>query len=232
MRPIYEQINLIAHRGLSGEFCENTLPAFLHACKSNFYGIETDIQFTKDNKMICFHDKTIKRLMGEKLAISEVNYKDLIKKPIKNCDNDHTICTFKHYLKTCKKYKKHCIIEIKQRVNTSQLDMLLKQIKRLRYLKNCIIISFNSSVLTYLRGKEPKLELQLLVGNPIKRYIDYCKKYNIDVSLYDRIILGDTIAKLKAHGIKVGVWTINNRDIALKYIHMGVNYITSDILLT
>ena len=231
MKTIYEQVNLIAHRGLSGEHCENTLPAFVGAGKLPFYGIETDIQFTKDNKIVCFHDKSISRLIGGKQTISELTYAELEKMTFKAPYENYQICSFKQYLRTCKKYKKYCIIEIKFHVNTKQLDLLLRIIRWSGYFYKCIIISFNADVLTYLRGKSRSLRLQLLIKNPIKRYIEFCKKYNIDVSLYERIILKDTVAKINSHGIKVGVWTVNNTDTAQKLINMGVNYITTDTLL-
>lgn len=234
MKSIHEQIKLIAHRGLSSKYYENTLPAFLHACKSDFFGIETDIQFTLDNKIICFHDKSIKRLIGEKKKINELKLKELLKKSFKQrstLTNKATICTFSHYLKVCKKYKKHCVIEIKYKVNVKQLSIILKKIHRIRYIKNCIIISFNPYILKYLREKEPSLKLQLLVKNPIRRYINYCKEYNIDVSLYDRLITKDVVDKLSSNGIKVAAWTVNNIKTAQRLVDAGVSYITSDHLI-
>lgn len=234
MKTIYEQVKLIAHRGLSGKYYENTLPAFIHACKSNFYGIETDIQFTKDNKIICFHDKTTKRLMGEKFKISELYYKDLLImdfKQKKSLTERANVCPFSKYLRICKRYKKHCIIEIKYKITWAQLDKLLKKVKFYRYLKNCIFITFDKDTLLYLREKCPTLRLQLLVNNPIKRYYNFCKTNNIDVSLYDRLVSNELVEKLHFQGIKVAVWTVNNRTNAQKYVDYGVDYITSDYLL-
>ena len=234
MKSIHEQINLIAHRGLSSKYYENTLPAFLHACKSEFYGIETDIQFTGDNKIICFHDKTIRRLIGEKRKINDLKLKELLKKPFKQrSDITHkaSVCTFSHYLKICKKYKKHCVIEIKYKVTAKQLNEVLKKIRWVRYMKNCIIISFNPYILKYLREKEPNLRLQLLVKNPIRRYINYCKTYKIDVSLLDRLITKDIVEKLNSNGIEVAAWTVNNKKTAQKLVNAGVSYITSDHLI-
>lgn len=234
MKTIYEQIKLIAHRGLSGKYCENTLPAFLHACKSKFYGIETDIQFTKDDKIICFHDKTTKRLIGEKHRVTDLKYKDLLVMDFKqktSLSEKANVCPFSKYLRICKRYKKHCIIEIKHKITQLQINKLLKKIKFYRYLKNCIFITFNREVLLYLRKKHPLLRLQLLVNNPIKRYFNFCKTNNIDVSLYEKLVSKENVEKLKAQGIKVAVWTVNNKTTAQKFADMGVDYITSDYLL-
>lgn len=55
-----------AHRGLfdnETEAPENSLPAFKKAVEAG-YGIEWDIQLSKDNKVVVFHDATLKRMCG------------------------------------------------------------------------------------------------------------------------------------------------------------------------
>ena len=57
-----------AHRGLyekDQSVPENSLPAFDAACLAG-YGIELDVQFTKDKKLIVFHDDTLDRVAGAK----------------------------------------------------------------------------------------------------------------------------------------------------------------------
>ena len=231
MKTISQITNLIAHRGLSSEYHENTLPAFLGACQKPFFGIETDVQFTKDNKAICFHDKSLKHFNGEKFLISELNYRDLMHLRYSLSDPKSTICPFRKYLLACKKYKKFCIIEIKYKMDFPQIKLLIKQIKFYRYIKNCVFISFNADVLIKIRELLPNAKIQLLVSSPIKRYSQLCQKYKFDVSFYDRIISKDMVDKVHASGHKVGVWTVNKYQNALKYANWGVDYITSDYLL-
>lgn len=50
---------IFAHRGASGYCIENTMNSFQKAIKMNV-GIETDIQKTKDNILVCFHDPAFK----------------------------------------------------------------------------------------------------------------------------------------------------------------------------
>ena len=47
---------LFAHRGLA-EFAENSWQGFKQSQTLGFNSIECDVQFTKDNKLIIFHDK-------------------------------------------------------------------------------------------------------------------------------------------------------------------------------
>ena len=55
-----------AHRGLfdnESDAPENSLAAFEKAVDAG-YGIEMDVQLTKDNKLVVFHDATLKRMCG------------------------------------------------------------------------------------------------------------------------------------------------------------------------
>jgi len=52
---------LIAHRGFSARYPENTLAAFRAAAESGVGMIELDITLTRDRQMVVFHDDTLAR---------------------------------------------------------------------------------------------------------------------------------------------------------------------------
>lgn len=66
----------IAHRGVHENHLENTIPSFREAMKRG-YAIELDIQFTKDEKIVVFHDESLKRIFGVKKYISFLTYKEI-----------------------------------------------------------------------------------------------------------------------------------------------------------
>jgi glycerophosphoryl diester phosphodiesterase len=55
---------IVGHRGAAGEAHENTLASFRRALDAGVDMIELDIQMTRDKKLVCFHDRTLKRLTG------------------------------------------------------------------------------------------------------------------------------------------------------------------------
>ena len=66
------------HRGLAKKnFIENTISAFRYCFKKK-YGIETDIHCTKDNKIVCFHDFSLKGKFKINKYLKNLNYKDLL----------------------------------------------------------------------------------------------------------------------------------------------------------
>ena len=69
----------IIHRGIVNKnYSENCLESFRASFKRK-YGIETDIHLTKDNKFVCFHDFTLKRIFKINKSIKNINYGDLKK---------------------------------------------------------------------------------------------------------------------------------------------------------
>ena len=66
---------VFGHRGASGYEIENTIPSFRKAIELGA-GIETDIQMTVDNKLICFHDPIIK-IGIEYFYPSKITYEEL-----------------------------------------------------------------------------------------------------------------------------------------------------------
>lgn len=52
---------LEAHKGVDSECPENTMPAFVRAADQGYDMIETDTKFTKDNRCVLLHDRTLNR---------------------------------------------------------------------------------------------------------------------------------------------------------------------------
>ena len=53
---------IIAHRGVSATYPENTLPSFKRALElEDVYAIEFDIHPTRDGKLVLIHDNTVDR---------------------------------------------------------------------------------------------------------------------------------------------------------------------------
>ena len=68
---------VFAHRGLhSSAVCENTLNAFDRACKNGF-GIELDVQLTRDATLVVFHDDDLKRMLNDDRRVDEVDFAEL-----------------------------------------------------------------------------------------------------------------------------------------------------------
>ena len=73
-----------AHRGLfekDQSIPENSLPAFLRACEAG-YGIELDVQLSKDGEVVVFHDDDLKRGCGADCPVAEKTFAQLQELPL------------------------------------------------------------------------------------------------------------------------------------------------------
>lgn len=90
---------LYAHRGLhnnKSEAPENTMPAFRKAIEKG-YGIELDIQLTKDDVIVVCHDFDLKRVCGADVKVKDLTYEEL--QQYKICDSNETVPKFSDFLK-------------------------------------------------------------------------------------------------------------------------------------
>ena len=66
-----------AHRGLhGGAVPENSMTAFRLAVEEG-YGVELDVQMTKDERLVVFHDATLTRMCGQEGFLRDYTYEEL-----------------------------------------------------------------------------------------------------------------------------------------------------------
>ena len=68
---------MIAHRGFSGRYPENTRSAFDAAWNSGARVLETDVQVSADGEAICFHDDRLQRMTGWEGTPSDYTFAEL-----------------------------------------------------------------------------------------------------------------------------------------------------------
>ena len=72
----------VCHRGyfsLDQSIPENSLPAFQKAVEHGF-GVELDVQLTRDKQLVVFHDDTLKRACGVDARVDSWSYQELCDK--------------------------------------------------------------------------------------------------------------------------------------------------------
>lgn len=78
----YKRMIFQAHKGVSTEYPENTMPAFIAAVEQGYKIIELDVAVTKDLKFVLLHDNTINRtaryengdVIFDTVKISDITY--------------------------------------------------------------------------------------------------------------------------------------------------------------
>jgi len=176
----------LIHRGiLNKSYKENNLKSFKASFKKG-YGIETDIHATKDNKFICFHDFTLKKIFKINKSIKNLNYKDLnnISK-----NNKVEIPLLKDLL-ISSKTKHYLFIEIKPLFSKILLEKLLKETNK---FKKCVFISFKEkNIYDLLKIKKvTKVGLSFPSNISVKTIIKKSKNKNVNCLILDKYFINN-----------------------------------------
>ena len=228
-----ENINkplMIAHRGLSGIKLENTNEAFLLASEHSYFGIETDVHVTKDNKLIVCHDDNILRTSGIDMVIEQSLYEDL--KKVKLYNGEY-LPDLEDYIKICKDGNKIAVLELKNSMSKDNIKLCLDTIESLDYLENTIIISFDPHNIVQVNEiSNVKTQFLCNLNNMLEQYmaIYFAKHQKCDVDVNYRNCTKFFIDECHKNGVKVNVYTVDSVEDANRMIEYGVDFITTNIL--
>jgi glycerophosphoryl diester phosphodiesterase len=226
---------MIAHRGLSGIETENTVSAFIAAANRSYYGIECDVQAAKDGKLIITHDDTLLRLGLLNVHIPSYTYEEikkftLIDRKTGNLNDHIVIPLFSDYLTICQTYQKHAFVELKEGLTLHDIDRTIETIHNCYNIVDVSVISFNDKYLLHVKKNHPGIDIFFLTNIMNDKIYDFCEKNQFNLDVLASEITEAQIKKFHLLGLKVAVYTVNDKEQAEKLIRMGVDYITTDIL--
>jgi glycerophosphoryl diester phosphodiesterase len=198
---------VIAHRGASGEFLEGSQIAYHQALLQGADGFECDLRLTKDDQIICFHDRNTKRLFNIDLEIAKSSYAQLIQIA--------PIYLFEELLKLAIDNKKDLVLEFKHPVPTAgRIERLTHKLLK-KYREKIVesrieitLISFSFfATLRNLISARGLYQSALLINNKFYARITPTKIAAVDITLLrDNASLFD---KYKKGGKKLFIWTVN-----------------------
>ncbi|MBQ7761477.1 MAG: hypothetical protein IJ400_05415 [Clostridia bacterium] len=226
---------VIAHRGLSGIEVENTNSAFVAAGNRSYYGIETDIYKTTDGNFVIGHDDNYKRLAGEEIYLEKEALDTLQGVIFFDKDGLKDRCDLRpsrleNYLKICKKYEKHAVLELKSDFTQDEISKIVEIVKGYDYLESTTFISFNYNNLLKIKAILPKQSAQYLFWKVTDEEIERLSCDGIDVDVWCRELTREQIEACHKAGLKVNCWTVDTKEEAEKLVSWGIDFITSNIL--
>jgi len=175
--PIYpsfystEKLVKIGHRGVPSLAHENTLDSFKQAIDTGMDGIELDVQFSGDKKLVVYHNWSIECDSGKEELIENLSYSE-IKEISLNGNEQNNIPLLSDVLDI---FDKNIIINIEVKsihiINTNIEKDILELIKTYGFEKNCIISSFNPFIIRRVKKMEPKILTAFLWSNNNPQFI-------------------------------------------------------------
>ena len=141
-----------AHRGLWNEqYPENSLAAFARAASVG-YGIELDVQLSKDKRIMVFHDATLKRMCGVDGKLSDYTCEELQK--MKLLGSEYTIPTFVDVLRTVNG-RVPLLVELKGETTNTELCKRIAPVLD-KYRGQFCVESFNPFLLAWFKKYRPR----------------------------------------------------------------------------
>lgn len=211
-------MRIYAHRGLSGTYPENTLLAFRKAVEAGVDGIELDLQFSKDGKLVIMHDERLLRTTGLSGCVSDYPLDELQKMDasagIPGSFEYTPVPGFDDYCRYIKDLDIMTNIEIKtNKVHYPGIEEeVLEVIRSYALEEKTIISSFNWLTVLLVRKLAPHLQTALLQEDHLTSMIGHLASahgiayYHPDVRLIDE----KSIRDCREHGLAVNLWTVND----------------------
>ena len=229
-------VRIIGHRGASDDAPENTIASINQAFKQGADGIEIDIRLTKDQKIVCLHDRNTLRTTGQSLILKDTEYQT-----IKNLDagswiaerwKNEPIPLLEEVIEVLPS-NKEIFIEVKTGVEI--INPLISLILSSNLNKdNISIISFNDSVIKEIKSLLPEVTGNLLIAfDPSRNEKDLPKLLSTTgadgVGAQNHPKLNKNFVKtIKNLKKDVHVWTVNDEEEAKEYQLLGLSSITTN----
>jgi glycerophosphoryl diester phosphodiesterase len=241
---------LIGHRfGNLDKNFENTIEAFKYSLNNGFNWFEMDVQITKDNELVIFHDDALHRMTNNIGFLYEKTYDEICQIKIRgkynipkldeifeiNYNPENIVLNLELKIPEILLYNtknKKILNDYRKRLVDNLYNCICNKIDKY----NILFSSFDLNSLEYLYSKlnnkqRKQVKFEFLcekqchwVTSP-KLKIDFC---GIDKDYVDYKF----IHKLNRENIKVLVYTVNDIDLYNNLIYKGAYAVFTDILLT
>ncbi len=242
---------VVAHRGDSHAFPENTLEAFISASNMGIDVIETDVHLTKDGEVVIWHDDSLERNtdgsgLVEHFTLSELKKLDAGYTFTKDGGKTYPfrnkgvkMITLHEALKACPNQRFN--VDLKSK-DPNIVTAFTHVIENNSAQERVLCASFHLSHLKRMRAKYPSiltsvttievlgyLGLQKLNLLPKQLKLDRTLVFQVPVSQWNiKVITPQFIEEFHKRGAVIMVWTINDEKEMHRLYDMGVDAIMSD----
>ncbi len=230
-RPLAGRPFVLGHRGARHAAPENTLAAFELAQKEGADGIELDVRLDGDGEAIVLHDATLERVTqgAERRHAEDIPSRDLARLDV---GAGERVPLLADVLDWAHASGQRVNIELKSDVRRRAL--LLRSVARVMArapLPPLIFSSFHPYFVWWLGKRLPNLPRAWLVHDKqrILKYAPGVEQLGAN-ALHPQhtLVTPQRIARLKARGLLVNVWTVNDPARARELARLGVDAIISD----
>jgi len=227
-----------AHRGNSGSYPENTLPAFASAIALGVDWMECDIFKTKDGKIVVIHDAGTGRMGDRNLLVADSTYEELLRVDVAAEFRQKHGKT----LAECPPGKIPLLEEVISLTMTQHLtrlsiqpkmDIVDEAVALIREMKAESWTGFNEGSISRVRRvKELAPELPVFYdtdGSDTDLHVSRALEYGFEsIVMNHRNVTAEDVEKIHAAKLEAGAWTVNDSEEMRRLLMAGVDRIYTD----
>jgi glycerophosphoryl diester phosphodiesterase len=223
----------IAHRGASGYAPENTLAAFRRALAMGAAFIETDLQLSRDARLVAIHDDTLPRTTN-----GQGNVHDLTLAELRRLDagswfgsefSGERIPTLEEILDFAKKHDVVFYLEMKSTTAWGGEHALVSALRESGEIARTVIISFNPAILATARKLEPTIMTGLLYDGQLQKPLDKALEIGArQVAVRGDLVTPRLLKEARERDLQIVCWTVNQPAHMRLLAQAGVDGIMSD----
>lgn len=238
-----KSVEFVSHRGESADAPENTMPAFNLAWERGVKAIELDVHLSRDGVLVVAHDHDMKRVAGSDLKIKESTWDELKGLDVGRWKDPKYVGTtpprLEEALATIPEGAR-CFIEVK--VGPEAIPALVKAVRSSgKKPEQMCVISFNAGTVAEAKKQLPELKAYYLASfkrdeksGDFKPTLDelIAKAKELKADGLDLAHNGPIdrafVDRVKAEGLAMLVWTVDDPAIARRLIEAGVEGVTTN----
>ncbi|MCH4177923.1 MAG: glycerophosphodiester phosphodiesterase [Streptococcaceae bacterium] len=224
---IYQPETLvIAHRGYTANHIENTIASLKDAAKIGADYVELDVQETKDQQWVVFHDATLSRLSSHNDRISDLTLAEIQKIELKKGNQTDKIPSLEEFIDAAKAINMPLLIEIKIFGTESKepIERLLQLIKS-KDGNNYLIQTLNESIVQLVKQTSPETTTGILVALNIGNLPDTKADF---IGLEEFSVNQRLIKQAQNEDKNLFVWTVNQEYLIQNVLRMNVDGIITN----
>jgi glycerophosphoryl diester phosphodiesterase len=205
---------VIAHRGFSGRYPENTLEAIRAAIRLGVDYVEIDVQETLDGKLIVFHDLRLNRLCHARGRVRDVTLAHIQAL-------NPAVPTLDDVLRACRG-RVRLLIEIKR----AHPALVAERIRHHGMEQEVIVFSLSRKRTVLFAAAAPEIPRYGLISRNLRwRSRLLTKAVPVQgLGLNRKLIWSRAVVqRLHRQGLKVFVWTVNRPDEMRRLAAWGVD---------
>lgn len=205
---------IVAHRGWSGRYTENTLSAIRAALELGVDFVEIDVHETRDGELVVFHDYRLRRLCGVRGRLRDKTLAEL-----KEINPD--IPTLDEALRICRR-RARVLVEIKR----ADPWKVAAVIERCKMTREVIVFSLSVRRMKQFAAANSEIARFGLVARRMRSWLSaFRSPLSVQgIGLSRRLVKSHRVVdRIHRKGWKLFVWTVNRPAEMKRLVSWGID---------